>query len=177
MPVKLVLTPELRIALKEPLGRLVKGSFAETMRTLKSMVAEEKPPAIISVGDTVSKNLVKNGFSPTLLIIDNKSKRKATKPAKLPSDRIVYITNPQGTITEEAEAAIKDALKSGQQVNIVVDGEEDLLTLVAISLASENSYVIYGQPYEGIVVVKVTADKKTQVDRILESMEKPSKAK
>lgn len=177
MPVKLVLTPELRIALKEPLGRLIKGSFAETMRTLRSMVAEEKPPGIIAVGDTVSKNLVKNGFSPTLLIIDNKSKRKATKPAKLPSDRIVYITNPQGTITEEAEAAIQDALKSGQQVNIVVDGEEDLLSLVAISLASENSYVIYGQPYEGIVVVKVTPDKKTQVDRILESMEKPSKAK
>jgi uncharacterized protein (UPF0218 family) len=177
MPVRLVLTPELRIALKEPLGKLIKGSFIETMRTLKSMVAEEKPPGIIAVGDTVSKNLVKSGFSPTLLIIDNKSKRKTTKPAKLPADRIVYVTNPQGTITEEAEAAIQDALESGQQINMIVDGEEDLLALVAISRASENSYVIYGQPYEGIVVVKVTPDKKAEVDRILKSMQKPSKAK
>jgi len=177
MTIRLVITPELRIALKEPLGKLIKGSFVETMRILKNMVVEEKPPGIIAVGDTVSKNLVRNGFSPVLLIIDNKSKRKTSKPAKIPADRTVHVTNPQGTITEEAERAIQDALKSGQQIKIVVDGEEDLLALIAISHASENSYVIYGQPYEGIVVVKVTADKKAEVDRILKSMEKPSKAK
>ena len=177
MPVKLLLTPELRTTLKQPLGVLIRGSTAETSKKLKEMVAEERPLQIIAVGDIVSKNLAKSGFCPALLIIDNKSKRKKIRPTELPADQVVHVKNPNGTITEEAETAIVDALNTGQHVKIVVDGEEDLLTLVAIANASNNSYVIYGQPYEGIVVVKVTASKKTEVARILESMGRPSKAK
>jgi uncharacterized protein (UPF0218 family) len=173
MPVKLRLTPQLRTALKHPLGILIRGSFVETMKRLKDMVAEDDPPNIIAVGDTVSKNLARNGFAPKLLIIDNKSKRKSTRPPKLPADRTVYVTNPQGTITEEAETAVEDALKNHESFKIVVDGEEDLLSLVAVAHAPENSYVIYGQPDEGIVVIKVTADKKAEIAHILESMEVP----
>ncbi len=173
MPVKLRLTPQLRTALKHPLGILIRGSFVETMKRLKDMVAEDDPPNIIAVGDTVSKNLARNGFAPKLLIIDNKSKRKSTRPPRLLADRTVYVTNPRGTITEEAETAVEDALKNHESFKIVVDGEEDLLTLVAVAHAPENSYVIYGQPDEGIVVIKVTADKKAEIAHILESMEVP----
>jgi hypothetical protein len=146
------------------------------MKRLKKMVEQENPTSIISVGDTVSKNLAENDFSPKLYIIDNKCMRRSTKPVKLPADRIVYITNPRGTIAEEAEQAIEAALKESEHVKIVVKGEEDLLTLVAIAHASENSYVIYGQPHEGIVVVKITPDKKAEIASILESMEKRSKS-
>jgi uncharacterized protein (UPF0218 family) len=177
MPAKLFLTPELRTSLKQPLGILVQGSFVETIKELRKLTAEEKPLKIIAVGDIVSKNLVKNGFSPALLIVDNKSKRKKIRPVELAADQVVHVTNPNGTITEEAEAAIVEALNSDKQVKIVVNGEEDLLTLVAIANASNNSYVIYGQPDEGIVVVKVTPSKRAEVARILESMKRPSKAK
>jgi len=173
MPVNLRLTPQLRTALKHPLGILIRGSFIETMKRLKDMVAEDDPPDIIAVGDTVSKNLARNGFAPKLLIIDNKSKRKSTRPPRLSADRTVYVANPQGTITEEAETAVKNALKNHESFKIVVDGEEDLLTLVAVAHAPENSYVIYGQPDEGIVVIKVTADKKAEIAHILESMKVP----
>jgi uncharacterized protein (UPF0218 family) len=173
MPAKLRLTPQQRTALKHPLGILIRGSFLETMKRLKNMVAEDDPPNIIAVGDTVSKNLARNGFAPKLLIIDNKSKRKSTRPPRLLADRTVYVTNPRGTITEEAETAVEDALKNHESFKIVVDGEEDLLTLVAVAHAPENSYVIYGQPDEGIVVIKVTADKKAEIAHILESMEVP----
>ena len=176
MAVKHCLTPELREALKQPLGTLIRGSFVDTMGRLKKMVAQENPAGIISVGDTVSKNLSENGFSARLYIVDNKCMRKSTKPFKLPADRTVYVTNPQGTITEEAEQAIEAALRKSERVKIVVKGEEDLLTLVAIAYASEDSYVIYGQPHEGIVVVKVTADKKKEIASILKSMEKRSKS-
>jgi uncharacterized protein (UPF0218 family) len=177
MSVKLLLTPELRAALKQPLGILLKGSFRETTRKLNELVAEEKPLRIIAVGDIVSKNLVKSGFSPVLLIVDNKSKRTKTKPIELTADRVSHVTNPNGTITEEAEVAIIEALNGNQQVKIIVDGEEDLLALVAIENAASGSYVVYGQPNEGIVVVKVTTSKKAEVTRILESMRRPSKAK
>ena len=170
------LTPELRETLKQPLGTLIRGSFVDTMKRLKKMAEQENPTSIIAVGDTVSKNLAENGFSPKLYIIDNKCMRRSTKQSELPADRTVYIANPRGTITDEAEQAIKSALKETEHVKIVVKGEEDLLTLVAIANASENSYVVYGQPHEGIVVVKVTPDKKTEIASILESMEKRSKS-
>lgn len=177
MVIKYRLTPELRTRLKQPLGILIRGSFAETMKRLKSIVEKENPSTIISVGDTVSKNLAKNGFFPKLSIVDNKCMRKSTKPTRLPADRTVHVTNPQGTITEEATAAIEDALKGSQHVKMVVNGEEDLLTLVAITHAPENSYVIYGQPYEGIVAVKATPDKKAEIAVILNSMKNVQKAK
>ena len=177
MLIKHYLTPELRVRLKQPLGILIRGSFVDTAKRFRGMVEKERPPSIIAVGDTVSKNLAESSFSPLLSIIDNKCMRKSTTPAKLTADQTVYVKNPQGTITEEAETAIESALKGSQHVKMVVDGEEDLLTLVAIAHAVEGSFVIYGQPYEGIVVVKVTPEKKTEIAAILKSMENVQKAK
>jgi uncharacterized protein (UPF0218 family) len=57
-----------------------------------------------------------------------------------------------------------------------VDGEEDLLTLIAVLNAPEKSLVVYGQPYEGIVVVKVTAKKKAEAMEILKAMKTASKS-
>jgi uncharacterized protein (UPF0218 family) len=146
------------------------------MKRLRSMAEEENPKNIISVGDTVSRNLTKNGFSPKLFIIDNKCMRKSAKPINLPADKTVYVRNPPGTITEEAEDTVRNALKEALSTQMIVDGEEDLLTLVAIVHAPEDSYVIYGQPYEGIVVVRVTPNKKAEISAMLKSMEKPSKS-
>jgi hypothetical protein len=175
MPIKYSLTPELRIKLKQPLGTLIRGSFTETMKRFSEMANKEKPPRIISVGDTVSKNLAKNHFLPQLSIIDNKCMRKNILPVLLATEKTFHVKNPQGTITDEAIAAIQEALQSSQHSKIVVEGEEDLLTLAAIMQAPQDSFVLYGQPLEGIVVVKVTTDKKTEVSEILKAMEKCSK--
>ena len=85
------------------------------------------------------------------------------------------MNNPQGTITEEAILAIKEALEKNEHTHIVVEGEEDLLTLIAVLYAPENAFVVYGQPHSGIVVVKVTSEKKAQVQKFLNAM-KPSKS-
>ena len=79
---------------------------------------------------------------------------------------IVNVKNPQGTITQEAINAIQEAIQSKKQVNIVVDGEEDLLTLIVVLNAPLNALVIYGQPNKGIVVVKVTPQKKADAEKI-----------
>ena len=72
MGIKYVLTPELRIELKKPLGTLIKGPSTATMKKLKEMVARDNPPIIVSVGDSVSKNLHRYDFCPKLVIVDNK---------------------------------------------------------------------------------------------------------
>lgn len=176
MVAKYNITPELRRKLKEPMGTLIRGSFIETMKRFKDIVEKEKPSSIISVGDTVSKNLAKNHMLPQLSIVDNRVMRRSIQPIPLAAKKTIYVKNPPGTITEEALKAIQEALKSNSRVKIIVDGEEDLLTLIAVLYAPENSFVVYGQPYEGVVVVKATQNKKAEVAEILKAMENVSKS-
>jgi len=177
MAIAYSLTPELRVKLKKPIGTLIRGSFAETMKIFKDMAEKEKPPVIISVGDTVSKNLAENHVFPQLSIVDNRIMRRNIPSIPLTAEKTIHVKNPPGTITEEALIAIQEALKSNCRVKIVVDGEEDLLTLIAVLYSPKNSFVIYGQPHEGVVVVKATNEKKVEVAVILKAMENVRKAK
>jgi uncharacterized protein (UPF0218 family) len=177
MAVAYSVTPELRAKLKEPFGMLICGSFAETMGKMENIVKREKPPKIVSVGDTVSRNLHEHQMNPQLSITDNKRMRKRIKPRIFTGKNVVHVKNPPGTITEEAITAVKEALEGDEHVHIIVDGEEDLLTLIAVLYAPEKSLVVYGQPYEGIVVVKVSSEKKAEAKEILEAMKNVRKAK
>src|SRR5271157_3137143 len=98
MTVQYVITPELRIKLKEPFGTLIQGTFNETMDKLKELIDEEKPPKLISVGDIVSINLHKHNIHPQLTILDNKSLRNQTIPEMEKVSKTVHVANPQGTI-------------------------------------------------------------------------------
>jgi len=177
MAIAYSLTPELRVKLKEPFGILIRGSFAETMDKMENIVKREKPPRIVSVGDTVSRNLHEHELNPQLSITDNKRMRRRVKPRAFTGKNIVHVRNPQGTITEEAITAIREALEGNERFHIIVDGEEDLLTLIAVLYAPENSLVVYGQPYKGIVVIRVTSEKKAGAKEILKAMKTVRKAK
>jgi uncharacterized protein (UPF0218 family) len=171
MKIEYIITPELRVKLKEPFGSLIEGTVEETMAKLKRLIEKEKPPMIISVGDVVSKNLHQYKLHPQLTVIDNISLRdQKTVPPEAHGEESLNVKNPLGTITEESIAAIQRALAKGVHTHIVVEGEEDLLTLIAVLYAPENSFVIYGQPHSGVVVVKVTSQKKGQVQEFLNAM-------
>lgn len=176
MTVEYTITPQLREKLKEPFGLLIEGSFKETMQKMKELVDKERPPAIISVGDVVSVNLHENCIDPEVTIVDNKSLRTQAVPKTPTAHNTVYVANPQGTITKEALEGVKKAIAAHEHTHIVVDGEEDLLTLVAVLYASENSVIVYGQPYRGIVIVKATPEKKAQAKKFLKAMKKLSKS-
>ena len=177
MSVSYVVTPEMRSKFKEPFGKLIQGSFSQTMNELKDSITKEKPTVIISVGDTVSRNLHEHHIIPQLSITDNQSMRKKLQPQIFPDKNIVQVKNPHGTITQEAINAIQTALQSKKQVQIIVDGEEDLLTLIAVMYAPENALVVYGQPYKGIVVVKVTQEKKADAQKIWKTMKQVNQEK
>jgi len=166
------LTPTLREELKVPLGLLIQGSFDKTMKTLKELIEKQKPSKIISVGDAVSNSMMRHGVSPQILIVDNKVMREPIRPIPVDADQTLHVKNPAGTLAEEAWAVINEALRGKGRTRVLVDGEEDLLTLVAVLCAPENSLVVYGQPHEGIVVVKVTEKTREMVRRIVDSMER-----
>lgn len=170
MTIAYILTPELRIKLKAPFGSLIQGTPEETMDIMDDLVKKERPLKIVSIGDMVSRNLHKRNIHPQLTVIDNISQRYQAMPQEDVVEKTVYVNNPQGTITQEAIFAVKKALDENEHTHIVVDGEEDLLTLIAVLYAPENTFVVYGQPYSGIVVVKVTVEKKTQAQEFLNAM-------
>ncbi len=146
------------------------GSPEETMKKLEELVNREKPTIIVSVGDVVSENMAEHGILTHLVIVDNRVMRQPREPVVLKVNQTIHVKNPPGTITDQAWLAVKEALKQKRQVKIVVDGEEDLLTLVVLLHAPLNALVVYGQPYEGIVAVKVTQRKRQEARRIIEAM-------
>ena len=80
-------------------------------------------------------------------------------------------------VRDRSKKAIIDGLESSKRAQIVIDGEEDLLTLIAILYAPKNAFVIYGQPNEGIVLIKVSEKRKEDVKKILKEMKPFRKAK
>ena len=170
MIIAYTVTPEVRTKLKEPFGSLIIGTPQETMGKMKEVVEKEKPSKIISVGDVVSRSLHKYNLHPELTIMDNVSLRNQAMPQEDAVEKTVCVDNPKGTITQEAIFAVKEALESDEHTHIVVRGEEDLLTLIAVLYAPENAFVVYGQPYSGIVVVKVSTEKKARVKEFLKAM-------
>jgi hypothetical protein len=177
MAVVYSLTPELRVRFKKPFGLLLRGTFSVTMSKLLGIVRGEKPPVVVGVGDTVSRNLHEYGVAARLLITDNRRRRRRVKPVVFLGRSVVRVWNPAGVITDEAVAAVRSALEGDRLVHVVVDGEEDLLVLVAVAFAAEGGLVVYGQPGEGLVVVRVTAAKRAEALGLLKAMEVGGKAK
>jgi uncharacterized protein (UPF0218 family) len=171
MPRAYNLTEVLLSKFREPFGRLVKGPSLETMRQLKNIIEIEKPVKIVTVGDKVSTNLHKYNIIPQVSITDNRNMRRTVETECFPSKKIIRIKNPKGTITEEAIESIKEAVEGDVPIQIVVDGEEDLLTLIAVIYAPYRSLVIYGQPKKGIVLINVDLQKKSEAKEILAEME------
>ena len=163
------LTEELRNKLKQPLGTLIRGEEKDTMNALKHIIEDMSPNLIICVGDIVSRNASRSSVSVNVRIIDNKVMRKETERFEFDTRRTFYTKNPAGTIELMAWQAVKEAIKTGDSL-VSVNGEEDLLALIAILEAPFNSIVIYGQPKEGIVVVEVNEKKKSEVESIIHSM-------
>lgn len=167
----LSLTPRLRQELKNPLGTLLKGPPEQTMKRFTELVLKEKPKYIISVGDIVSQNMLKHGIQPQIIIVDNKVMREKSEPIKTTVGKKVSVKNPAGTLAPETWAVINRALEHKQPTQVLVDGEEDLLALVAVLEAPEGSFVVYGQPHEGVVAVAVDKKTKERVQKIVDSME------
>lgn len=168
---KLILTEAQRALLKKPLGEFVAGSPPECNRRLKEIQESEKPRRLILVGDTISRNAVQYGIKPDVMIVDRKEKRAQAVDFAFEKPRIFRTRNDPGTIDLLAWNAVAEAIEQGNNV-VLVDGEEDLLTLVAISVAPESSIVAYGQPEEGIIVVRTTAEKKAEIRRIVDGMKR-----
>ena len=141
------------------------------MPELKALVQKNKPSKLTTVGDVVSRETLAAGIQVGLRIVDQMTLRKKINPIEIKAERTYRVKNPAGVITMEAWDKIKQALKEREAL-ILVDGEEDLLAIPAVLESPDNALVVYGQPSEGLVVVTASAEKKSEVRKIMNRMTK-----
>jgi uncharacterized protein (UPF0218 family) len=148
------LNPDDVLILKTPFGTLIQDKKI-TKGKIKGFLKNAKK--VISVGDSTTDRLISFGILPDLSVIDGKERRSTRSSiSNLHLQKELRCSNSAGTISREAVSLLQDALKSHFPVRVIVDGEEDMLALPIFNMAPDCSVVLYGQPLEGIVIVKIT---------------------
>ena len=128
-------------------------------------------PYVITVGDRTTEKMIDFNLIPSLQIIDGQEKRKKREPPKMVNTVELNVDNPAAEITPQSIDLIKKAFDMKPPIRISVNGEEDLLVLPVCIHAPENSVVLYGQPNEGLVIVKITPQIRNKTQTLLDSME------
>lgn len=162
------LPDSLREQMKIPLGILLPESQANKENILKHL---EENSYIITVGDRTTEKMIDFDLIPSLQIVDGIEKREKREPPKLVNATEITVDNPPAEITSQSIDVIKKALSMESPVRILVTGEEDLLVLPVCIHAPENSVVMYGQPNEGLVLVKITSEIRNKAQSLLDLME------
>jgi len=160
------LPKEMRGELKEPLGDVVAEADRERLNNKGRIVA---------VGDMVTYHLLEAGFTPDVAVVDGKTEREEVDEeivecwSALPV--VARVENEPATVSREVVDALRDALDDDNRSLIEVEGEEDLVVLPAIVLASDGDMVLYGQPGEGMVYVEVNDEMRVRALDMLRRMD------
>ncbi len=161
-----ILPEHLRSQLREPLGKIV--TDAELENELNKEVE------CIVVGDESTISLYKNQYKIKLAIVDFKTQRRKDDELKAEvmkiGKKVIKVTNPKGTITDELWDAITRGLKDPVPVRIDVTGEEDLAFIPCMLLAPDDAVIVYGYPNRGLVLAWVTPTNRQTVKDALELM-------
>ncbi len=163
-----VLSPSLRRKLKKPLGRLF-PSFEVRGEEFLALVTGSS--LVVTVGDRVTETLQETtGRPPDVFVVDGMERRTAREIPRVAHGSTLEAKNPAGRITKSARSAIKRAFAAEKPVMVLIDGEEDLLTIPAVIDAPLGAVVFYGQPLEGVVAVEVDERSKERARDILRRM-------
>jgi len=149
---------------RKPLGIAIFKEADVAVKHVEVLIEDYKPPLIATIGDVVTLNFVRHGRVPEIALVDFKTKRKRLEDAEVNEILSSYnvrllIKNPRSTIVKESwnvlTKAVSRVIERKVKCLVIVDGEEDLLTLPLLIIAPERSFVLYGQPDQALVLVIV----------------------
>lgn len=153
------LSPDQLKQFKKPFGILIPDSHIN--KDTISLVLKDAA-MVIAVGDRTTERLEEFGIIPDIAVVDGQEKRfRRDFAGKYDADK-VRCKNPAGSITKEAIEVLEKCIAAKKPVRVLVDGEEDLLALPLFIMAPDGSVVLYGQPNEGMVAVKIDEAKRKE---------------
>ena len=176
---KFILPEFLKGDLRKPMGH-VSSSISilseEYIAAMRDILLKQGSIYCIAVGDMVTLELKKRGIYTLISIIDRTTQRKALNNEVL--NHILEkgcsnAKNEKGMIQKEAIIKLQKLFSRNELGHIaavkqlLIQGEEDLLTLVVILLAPLGGHVWYGQQGIGAIDVKVTEKMKDTVYNLL----------
>lgn len=154
-----ILPDSLRDELKKPSGDIYLS---------KESIKHFFQKTVITVGDIVSSYCITYGFSPKVAIVDFKTQRSDVGPEiKNLFHPTAQLANQAGTINSAFGNIFLDLLQKKSPQTLLVEGEEDLLTLPVILLSPLESIILYGQKDLGMIAVIVTEEKKQFAKELL----------
>lgn len=164
----LVLTDAQRITLKRPLGRLVADDMI-TKELLSRMTFGAS--LVVAVGDATTRKMIDLCVRPDIEIVDGIEQRAPSSTPDVPIKNSLACYNKPGTLSDESLEVVRAAMGSAKPVRITVDGEEDLLVLPVCDMCPDGAVVAYGQPNEGMVVIRIDPTVRDKARAIMVSME------
>ena len=167
----IILPISMRKELKDPIGQLLKGEPSETVVMLKELLCRLSPPMFAVVGDFTAANIIEADIHTNIIIIDHRTMREEVDPMEHGERTVLNTVNPAGSITSDAWDILDHAVTLNSEVSVIVEGEEDLLVLPLIVMMPVGSVIVYGQPHEGMVAIKVTSKLKEWTQDFLTRME------
>ena len=167
MPRVFRLPEGMRQKLARPLGRVFREEEVNSPE-FESLVSESK--IVITVGDRVTDTVGGLGRIPDVQVVDGVERRKHREPPKVPYSRLVEVENPAGALTQGAIDGMRKAFGGSKPVRVMVEGEEDLMTILAVAMAPVSAVVFYGQPGEGVVAIRADRIAKSRNREILAKM-------
>jgi len=160
----LTLPSELRAEFKEPFGPLYTD--------VEDLLADADEP-IVAVGDMVTYYLREAGHEPHVSVVDGLTERAAVpdevrEGLEGAGELRIDVVNEPAELSRELLLSLREAVDAEEDTLLVVEGEEDLATLPAVLATPLGGSVIYGQPGEGMVLIRVTEAARAEMrDRLV----------
>ena len=139
----------------------------------ESELINHKDTKMITVGDVVSLTMRRNGIRPILSVYDGYTERceMTDFAALVEGEEKEVVANPAGTITDELDDAVRNALTAGTTDLIRVEGEEDLALMPCILHAPEGTEIVYGWPGKGMMVITTDGTIRKRIEELWNMME------
>lgn len=157
----------MRWRLKRPLGHLIENQEVNRESLSREFGAGRLK---VAVGDATTETLLSLGFTPDIEVVDGREMREVRNLPASNYKTKVRASNPAGCLTDESLRAVSEALDCEKPVRILVEGEEDLLTLPILALYPIGTVVVYGQPRSGLVFILVDEKVRGSAISILHKM-------
>ena len=158
-----------RAGLKTPKGEVFNIKDGIPEKRVVKKIQDEAPSCVIAVGDVTASTILKEGYTPHIMIVDGITKR-GPFDERFTAERVYTIYNPPAAIYPEAWSVIDTAIHDDTDSLILVEGEEDLMGFPAVLLAPDDSAILYGQPDVGIVWIPVNDENKKIAQDLLQQM-------
>lgn len=164
----------LRPVLSRGYGIVVRGSDPADVAARASQILGNR--RAWCVGDVVVGSLVKVGRIPEVAFVDGSTLRErgldlAPLIEAYRGAEVMRVFNPRGSLSSQAVEAVKTiSPQRDRRFLVIVEGEEDMISLAVAAIAPLGDVLIYGLPGVGVSVVEIDREVRELAEGLLKQI-------